>query len=606
MAAFTNMDSSFAISGHDDGRGGNFQGASAADASLPQTYSRQQADIPLVCSICPKNSTFSDISHLLTHVSSKGHLHNYFQLSISRETDADAAFALAEFDQWFEENDINTLLRLRKTARAQRTSQPQRRIPTLEAAQSGRATRRGGRASRGGRGNRGGRVGNDRNRYLSQDELEQVDIKDEMDIEADFGINRGKTSGSWQPGFDIPLDDDDDDEEESKYEPSDLYSPFPSEEAMEIAADGTGSLVLKGIVYPGMGGFDAAREEERRLRNQRKDPAVLRRLKVSSELVSTSEEVLDYNLDYQRSRDVYDDPSIDGSVVRPIRSCISGNILMGKQDEDEDESKLKRQKRRSTRLNTTSVRKRRGTGASRQQTRARATRSTRATQSTDMSSLQPNMPSTRVTRSSASRQSQLPLHNHGLHPDSDFYGPVIGTDEGWDPMSGADNSWLTSDLQDTTTVRSTETDDGSESNWSDTSSAKLTLRRNDRLPALALRPGNPNLAFASPTLGLKKSPSSLYTGKENSHLVMKSPNSSSNPYLQAPGDSIESNGYNPLFVQARDGFGFRTYTPYDEEPKPVAGGFQPINGHDGLNTLNFSQHNTDYHRNQDGGDMFGI
>ncbi|KAI1639515.1 hypothetical protein F4809DRAFT_118554 [Biscogniauxia mediterranea] len=581
MAAFTNMDSSFAISGHDDGRGGNFQGASAADASLPQTYSRQQADIPLVCSICPKNSTFSDISHLLTHVSSKGHLHNYFQLSISRETDADAAFALAEFDHWFEENDINTLLRLRKTARAQRTSQPQRRIPTLEAAQSGRATRRGGRASRGGRGNRGGRAGNDRNRYLSQDELEQVDIKDEMDIEADFGINRGKTSGSWQPGFDIPLDDDDDDEEESKYEPSDLYSPFPSEEAMEIAADGTGSLVLKGVVYPGMGGFDAAREDQRRLRNQRKDPAVLRRLKVSSELVSTSEEVLDYNLDYQRSRDVYDDPSIDGSVVRPIRSCILENILMERQDEDEDESELKRQKRRSARLNTaTSVRKRRGTGASRQQTRAsrssRATRSsTRATQSTDMSSLQPNMPSTRVTRSSTSRQSQLPLHNHGLHPDTDFYRPVTGieTDEGhhYSPLN------------------------------------RNRRRQNDRLPALALRPGNPNLAFASPTLGLKKSPSSLYTGKENSHLVMKSPNSSSNPYLQAPGDSIESNGYNPLFVQARDGFGFRTYTPYDEEPKPVAGGFQPINGHDGLNTLNFSsQHNTDYHRNQDGGDMFGI
>ncbi|KAI0596614.1 hypothetical protein F4775DRAFT_594120 [Biscogniauxia sp. FL1348] len=595
------MDSSFALPGHDDGRGGHFQGAPANDASLPQTYSRQQADIPLVCSICPKNSTFSDISHLLTHVSSKGHLHNYFQLSISRETDADAAFALAEFDNWFEENDINTLLRLRKTARAQRTSQPQRRIQIPGATQSGRATRRGGRASRGGRGNRGGRAGNDRNRYLSQDELEQVDIKDEMDIEADFGINGGKTSGSWQSGFDIPLDDDDDDDEDdSKYEPSDLYSPFPSEDAMEIAADGTGSLVLKGIVYPGMGGFDAAREDQRRLRNQRKDPAVLRRLKVSSELVSTSEEVLDYNLDYQRSRDVYDDPSIDGSVD---------------EDEDEDESELKRRKRRNTRLNTvTSARKRRGTGASRQQTRisrgSRATRSsTMATQSTDMASLQPNMPSTRVTRSSTSRQSQLPLHSHGLHPDSDFYRPVAGleTDEGWNPMPGADSSWLTSDMQDTTTVRSVETDDGSESNWSDTSSAKLTLRRNDRLPALALRPGNPNLAFASPTLGLKKSPSSLYTGKENSHLVIKSPTSSSNPYLQAPGDSIESNGYNPLFVQARDGFGFRTYSPYDEEPKPVAGGFQPINGHDSLNTLNFSsQHNNDYHRNQDGSDMFGI
>ncbi|KAI5918259.1 hypothetical protein F4810DRAFT_596748 [Camillea tinctor] len=597
MAAFTDIDSSFTLSGNGDDHIGSFQGTPATDASLPQAYSRQPADIPLVCSICPKNSTFSDISHLLTHVSSKGHLHNYFQLSISRETDADAAYALSEFDQWFEENDINTLLRHRKTARAQRGAQPQRRIQALGIVQSGRATRRGGRTSRGGRGNRGSRASSSKNRYLSREDLEQVEIKDEMDMEADFRVSRVKAPSTWQSGsFDMALDDDDD-EDDSKYEPSDLYSPFASEDALEIAADGTGTLVLKGIVYPGMGGFDAAREDQRRLRNQRKDPAVLRRLKVSSELVSTSEEVLDYNLDYQRSRDVYDEPSIDGSM-----------------DEDEDDSEMKRRKRRSARLNTAnSLKKRRGTGTSRLQTRgsrgSRATRSSRATHSTDMTSLHHNMPTTRVTRSSTTRQSQLPMHNHGLHPDSDYYRTVTGIDtEGWDPLApAAGDNWLTSDSQGSTTARSTETDDGSESNWSDTSSAKLTLRRNDRLPGLALRPGNPNLAFASPTLGLKKSPSSLYAGKENNHLVMKSPTASSNPYLQAPGDPIENNSYNPLFVQARDGFGFRTYSPYDEEPKPATGGFQPINGHEGLNTLNFSsQHNTDYHRNQDGSDMFGL
>ncbi|KAI1502426.1 hypothetical protein F5X99DRAFT_427345 [Biscogniauxia marginata] len=605
MAVYANMDPSYALPSHDEDQVESLQGSPAPEASLHQQYPRQQPNIPLICSICPKNSTFSDISHLLTHVSSKGHLHNYFQLSISRETDEDAAFALAEFDNWFEENDINTLLRLRKSARAERGSQPQRRSQTPAIAQSGKVSRRSARGRRGGRGNRGSRTttGNARTRYFSQQELEQIEIKDESDNDADFGIAYGSASGkashSWQSDLTFPVDDNDDDDEDSKYEPSELYSPLPSEDTTEIAGDGTGALVLKGVVYPGMGGFDAAREDQRRQRNQRKDPAVLRRLKVSSESVTTTEEVLDYSLGYQRTRDVYDDPSIDGSM-----------------DEEEEVNDVRRRKRRSTRMNTAaSAKKRRGAASSRQQTRAsrgaRATRSsTRATQPTETASMQPNVPSTRVTRSSASRQAQLPLHNHGLHPDSDFYHAVTGLepDEGWTSFEYvAVNLWLTPDSQDTITAPSVETDDGSESNWSDTSSAKLTLRRNDRLPGLALRPGNPNLAFASPTLGLKKSPPSLYPGKENNHLVLKSPTSSSNPYLQTPGDSIENNNYNPLYVQPRDGFGFRTYSPYEEEPKSATGGFQAINGHDGLNSLTFSSHhNTDYHRNQNGGDVYGI
>lgn len=64
-----------------------------------------------------------------------------------------------------------------------------------------------------------------------------------------------------------------------------------------------------------MAGFDSATEKDRRMRNQKKDPAVLLKLEANSQLVTRVEAVLDTNLQYQRTRDVYDEPSIDGSEV---------------------------------------------------------------------------------------------------------------------------------------------------------------------------------------------------------------------------------------------------------------------------------------------------
>jgi hypothetical protein len=116
-------------------------------------------------------------------------------------------------------------------------------------------------------------------------------------------------TGGQFPDF---IEDEDD---SSKYEPSELYSPFPPEGTPETVKDDTGALVLKGVVYPGMAGFDSATEKDRRMRNQKKDPAVLLKLEANSQLVTRVEEVLDTNLAYQRTRDVYDEPSIDGSGV---------------------------------------------------------------------------------------------------------------------------------------------------------------------------------------------------------------------------------------------------------------------------------------------------
>lgn len=126
---------------------------SAQDQSTPP-----RADlIPLVCFICPKNSHFSDLSHLLTHISSKGHLHNMFQLNLSRDVDEDAELAITEFETWYKQNDISALLRARKTAREQRDNhQRHNHTPSGLGGDNrmrSRQSNRGGRSNRRSRGN---------------------------------------------------------------------------------------------------------------------------------------------------------------------------------------------------------------------------------------------------------------------------------------------------------------------------------------------------------------------------------------------------------------------------------------------------------------------
>lgn len=99
----------------------------------------------------------------------------------------------------------------------------------------------------------------------------------------------------------------------SRYEPSEDGSSV-SENGTE---DGTANnrFTLKGTRFTGMGGFDAATEDQRRMRNQRKPKEVTDQLEASSRLITTVEVVCDLNLVPQRKRDVYDEPSEDESIV---------------------------------------------------------------------------------------------------------------------------------------------------------------------------------------------------------------------------------------------------------------------------------------------------
>lgn len=93
-------------------------------------------------------------------------------------------------------------------------------------------------------------------------------------------------------------------------------SDLPSE-ATEFDGDNDTSK-LKGVKYPGMSLFDSADEIQKRMRNQRKDDSVLKQMEVTSSGIEPNEFVWAGDGEFQRIRDIYASPSIEGSPVRDI------------------------------------------------------------------------------------------------------------------------------------------------------------------------------------------------------------------------------------------------------------------------------------------------
>lgn len=75
------------------------------NASNPSSKS-----IPLLCTVCPEAPRFSDVSHLLTHIASKGHLHHEAQTRLKSHQDSAASLTLHQYEQWYREHGIEALL----------------------------------------------------------------------------------------------------------------------------------------------------------------------------------------------------------------------------------------------------------------------------------------------------------------------------------------------------------------------------------------------------------------------------------------------------------------------------------------------------------------
>ncbi|KAI1806423.1 hypothetical protein F4811DRAFT_569030 [Daldinia bambusicola] len=571
------------------------------EEAIMSAHRVDQGGIPLVCYACEKIPKFSDLSHLITHVSSKAHLLELYNLRIKSYGNEACAAQARKFENWNQTYNIDQLVRQRMEARDEKGIQPQRRGHAQKDETPSRSTTR-----RGTRGTRG-RRGNANTRGRSRKATNLTDVKQEPDDTLSFGDSyedmQSPSIDSWQNNLNPPLlpQDEDldlipqanfegwgDEDELVKYDSSEDESSYPSEnltEATDVHENDMGSLSLKGVIFPGMGLFDAAKEEQRRKRNQRKPPAVLLQLELNSTMVTTQEDVYDCNLDFQRSRDVYDDPSVDGS-----------------EDEDDVERKPKR---RSTQVHTTLGSKR---AKHRHDTRGPRTTRVLTRVSQRLTSADDYIPPThsrdsntggRIVRPAANRnsvsQAQLPLHNHGFQGErSLLYDPVMENDLGWaqpDLFAGD----IPADIEQQMPPTPYLVDEGgSESlRMPHFLYTGLTyIDSNADLPGLALRPGNPNLSFAPSNPSFKRSPSTHFLGKENDNLGQK-PVTPSYPYLQQ--QMVPTNTQNPLY---QDGLAFRMYEPHEEEAK-LATGFNPVNSHSGFNSLQMqAQHGTTYAANQ--------
>jgi hypothetical protein len=78
--------------------------------------------IPLHCNICPKRPNFSDVSHLLTHIASKGHLSNYYKVKVRSSHEDASRRVIDAYDRWYAEWGVEELMSDRMNQKDKRRS----------------------------------------------------------------------------------------------------------------------------------------------------------------------------------------------------------------------------------------------------------------------------------------------------------------------------------------------------------------------------------------------------------------------------------------------------------------------------------------------------
>lgn len=294
----------------------------------------ENPNIPLHCLLCPKKPTFSDVSHLLTHVSSKSHLSNRFKAEIRAHKDRDARESLRQFEAWWDRYNIRDLLSDRMDAK-------DKKVPKRGRAQSPDVSdHRASRASssclkpllttgsqpnpqsynKSGKSHKSVREGvsrqstngslhahSTRQDYVDDDSPYGTPVTRRSQRLAASGISRSQVkSEPW-------VDDGEVEDPENQFQEEEHVEVTAVDAAVDCAPD---KSKLKGVFWPGMSLFDSATDEQKRRRNQRKDATVLRTMEEVAAGVEPTECVWSEEIDLQRTRDIYATPSIFGSPVR--------------------------------------------------------------------------------------------------------------------------------------------------------------------------------------------------------------------------------------------------------------------------------------------------
>jgi hypothetical protein len=276
----------------------------------------------LNCLICPKRPDFSDASHLLTHVSSKGHLSHLHKLQVRSHQEIAAGHQLALYNQWYQEHDMGHLLsermlqkdgkvvakreaKVKKEPDASvgpvyyssnnvfenpvfvpREIRPAKHVlkqePTDDESEYTSSPVK-------------------RNRYgLSSQETNTCSLTNVHRCRKRHATRNTQRSSNTQARSTADLVD----EEFSFAAVVDVTTPVTPEASK-----------LKGVIWPGMDLFDAASFEAKRKRNQKKDGSVLKQMEITSELIEPYEII--YSSGGTKIKERFIDGNVDSSS--PLR-----------------------------------------------------------------------------------------------------------------------------------------------------------------------------------------------------------------------------------------------------------------------------------------------
>lgn len=87
---------------------------------------KTESSTELTCSLCPNTPKFSDISHLLTHVSSKSHLSHRFKIQLRAQSEPEAKEKLDNFDYWYHDSNLDVMLSERLAAKESKKAAKER------------------------------------------------------------------------------------------------------------------------------------------------------------------------------------------------------------------------------------------------------------------------------------------------------------------------------------------------------------------------------------------------------------------------------------------------------------------------------------------------
>ena len=276
------------------------------------------ASIPLLCSICPKRPKFSDPSHLLTHVASKGHLSNQFKVSVRTSTDKDAKDKLDIYNYWYEKYGIEQLLSQRmkkkdaKNAKG-RSNDDASFVPPAKQARARESDADNSRSRNS--------IDNHIDPRLSYGDIKN---EDQLSCVAEHHAQLSQLKANmprmhlWSTTSDRPtpyhspsVADDtvsDDCSSDPMVNPIDgshhgyhqepfgisdivRISSVDKDVVSEVPAKGGAEISLKGTCWPGMDIFDSATPEMKRKRNQKKDRSLALQLEISSTQVEATEQM---------------------------------------------------------------------------------------------------------------------------------------------------------------------------------------------------------------------------------------------------------------------------------------------------------------------------